>query len=229
MEPFRVVTIPPLSRQKLLTLYLATGGLYSVAWFSRCLRSIEEQAPSQGALTGRIAAFAGVPAGIVVLQLVMRFGVLPFGYVEGLEHLLRSPLWAAAALFGFVLFFLGARQYLCLVRDDVERHRVSLGGLIYLRHPMVGTVLFSVLWLCWMLPNPFRYVALFSVVPVQQVQVAINNYLDVVAHTAEEKHFSRLELAMACIGGAMLLWLIGGAMVRFAEMLEPTSIPGYNG
>lgn len=229
MEPFRVITIPPLSRQKLLTLYLATGGLYSVAWFSRCLRSIEEQAPSQGPLTGRIAAFAGVPAGIVMLQLVMRFGVLPFGYVEGLEHLLRSPLWAAAALLGFGLFALGAREYFRLVRDDVERHRASLGGLIYLRHPMVGTILFSALWLCWMLPNPFRYVALFSVIPVQQVQVAINNYLDVVAHTAEERHFSRLELMAALVGGAVLLWLLGGALVHFAEMLEPTNVPGYNG
>jgi hypothetical protein len=159
----------------------------------------------------------------------MRVAVLPYGYAEGTEHLLRSPMWWIVAAAGLVFFSAGTREFYRLVHQDVEHHRTSVGGSIYFRHPALETAAYAALWICWMLPNPYRYAALFSVVPVRQVQVAVNNYLDVVAHTSEERRLTGLELVAVIVGGAVMLWLIGGAAVNIANLFESTNVPGYNG
>jgi hypothetical protein len=209
-----------LALKKLAILYLSTGGLYGVYWYARSMRVTSLFPGHRFSVGVNTMLFAGYPASIVAFQAVYRLIVLPA----------ENPSWkmaeATAGIAISALLLLAGAVGLRRLVYHTDQLREAAGGALLFRRPWLLVAEFSVLWLCWNLPNPYRYVSLISVVPIRHIQFAINQYLDVLTHRGgEEKHLTPGEIAVALLGAAVMLWLIGGALLHVMDVLSPEPGP----
>lgn len=216
------MTPRPISRAKMLVMCLATGGMWSILWFYRALETIK--LTTQG-LTIRpalqTARFAALPVTIALGVIVGRiFQTYPWGWAEHPRRV--SALWVAV-LIALIITISAVQE---LVGPQLSRLRETAGGLIYIRNAAAMAIVTALLWLGWLLPNPFRFLGLATVLPLLTIQMAINQYLDNLdIHAPEESHFTAFEILLAVICGSFLLWVMGGAVVAFVESFDPTSAP----
>ena len=216
---------PPLARQKLFRMFFATAGLYSVPWFYRTLRVIEEHTSSKWSAKRRTVAFACLPAAIFQFVLFFREMVYPEGLHRTWEHLTHEPILLGVEVLSLVLAGVGADQFIRLFRVDLEAFRVRSGGLVYLRQPLVEALEFLFFFCCWVLPSPFRLVALLGYFPLRRAQIAVNNYLDRMGVRGDEEfRLNGIDWAAAVVLGSLLLYTTGGALLQLMEKFGPRGL-----
>lgn len=210
--------IPPLSMRKFTVLFFFTGGLYLIPWYYRTLRTIGQHTSPPLKPWLRTVAIAALPLSAVLLMFFYREYLAVGGIRNGLANLHQNFFWLGEAAVGLLLAVLGAMQFFRLLHYDMERLREVSGGLIYLRDPAVKAVELAFLWLCWALPNPYRFIALLSFVQLRPVQVAVNQYLDNLdVHLPEETAFTLMEKIGVALCSSALLWALGGAFIKAME------------
>jgi hypothetical protein len=216
---------PPLARQKLLRMYLATAGLYSVPWFHRSLRTIEEHTASKWSARARTLAFACFPAAILQFVLFFRSVVYPQGLHRAWQQLMQEPWLLGGQVVCLGLAGLGAQQFVRLLVVDLEAFRVRSGGLVYLRQPLLEALEFLFFFCCWVLPSPFRLVALCGYFPLRRAQIALNNYLDRMGVRGDEEfRLTWMEWAAGLALGSLLIYTTGGALVQLLERFGPRGL-----
>ena len=210
------------SKTKVLVLCLTTGGLWSIVWFWNAVRTARNAANQRHVQPlGQTLRYALLPVMVALIAVGTR--ALQIVLWHPGEHRKEIILcWITA----FLAAAVAAPAIHRLVSSQLSELREAAGGLIYIRTPAVTTTVFILLWLAWLLPNPFRFIGLAVVIPILTVQVAINQYLDNLdIHSAEDSHFSPLEILVAILCGAFLLWALGGAFKTFVESFSPTGAP----
>jgi len=210
------------SKTKVLVLCLTTGGLWSIIWFWNAVRTARNATNQRHVQpTGQTLRYASLPITVAAIAVGTRtMNILLWHPGEHRKEV--AACWAVALLAAAI----AAPAIFRLISSQLSELREAAGGLIYIRTPAVNTSVFILLWLAWLLPNPFRFIGLAVVIPILTVQVAINQYLDNLdIHTAEESHFSPLEILIAIVCGSFLLWALGGAFKTFVESFSPTAAP----
>lgn len=214
-RPTPGVALVPLSRMKLLVMYVSTAGCWSPFWFYRSLAVARQTTGQPRDALWRTLCFAALPISIATVVFANRLRDVV---------LWRPRSNPKSVAVGMLLVLIGcalaAPSLRKLFRDELSALREMAGGLIYVRSATVTTAVFIGLWLCWLLPNPFRFLGLLSVLPLMTVQLAINQYLDNLDIPGpEETRLSPFELVVAGSGGAFLLWALGGAVKDFVETM----------
>ena len=218
---------PPLSLRKLTTMMLLTGGLYSLVWYRRCLKAVEEHAPSGRAITPRVLRFALFHVGVIGLVFFFREVVYPFGPKAAYQFLLQRPWLAGIEVATLIVIVAGALEPRRFFLHDFEEFRHESGGILIYQHPEAYIYTFCSLFALWMLPNPFRVVALLGAFTLRPLQLAMNNYLDGLnVRSEEETQFSPGDLLFAVAVGVVMLWVVGGAIIYLVDRLNPTTVPG---
>lgn len=227
MAKLHSVHLGPIALGKVTGLSLATGGLYSLLWYHRTVATVRQHLPTPRSAIRRTVAFAFFHLGVIELVFFFRAVVYTSGWRATVGVLREMPVLAAAQVLSLLAVLMGARELIRFLDHDFEDFRHEAGGTVLFQRPAVYGYLFCLLFALWILPNPFRLLALAAAYPLRKLQLAMNNYLDGLnVREEEESRLRPLELVFATVLGLTMLWIIGGAMIQFIDTLNPTSAPG---